>query len=306
MKKSIIVSAAICAAGSMAAHSPLQTPSAGSIDRHYIYSPELQDTVTVDVWMPEIYKTDSEVHLPALYMHDGQNLFDASTTWNSQSWEMDSVVSLLAEKKGMTPPVIIGVHSVAATRVGDLMPARPLNNNTALKDSALSIMGEKGLRGDAYAGFIVNTLRPQIEANYRVLTGPENTAVMGSSMGGLMSMYLMCEYPDLFGSAACLSTHWIGRVEDMEKGDYRFPEAMLSYLAESLPRDGKHRIYFDHGTETLDAWYGDWDEKAVSTALRLGYTKPDRLGSYTDKGGRHEESTWMKRVHIPLMFLYGR
>lgn len=305
MKKSIIFTAAICAAGPLAAHSPLQTPSSGSIDRHYIYSPELQDTVTVDVWLPEIYKTDPAVRLPALYMHDGQNLFDASTTWNGQSWEMDSVVNHLAEKKGMNPPVIIGVHSVAATRIGDLMPARPIERNPELKDSVKAIMGEKGLRGDEYAGFIVNTLRPMIEANYRVLTGPGNTAVMGSSMGGLMSMYLMCEYPEVFGSAACLSTHWIGRVEDIEKGDLRFPEAMLSYLAGSLPRDGKHRIYFDHGTETLDALYGDWDEKAVSTALRLGYTRPDMLCSYIDKGGRHEENTWMKRVYIPLLFLYG-
>ncbi len=306
MKSQILILATLCAGSIFAGQNPIQTPSSGRIDRHYIYSPELQDSVTVDVWLPATYLADTTLRLPVLYMHDGQNLFDAATTWNHQSWEMDSVVTSLAEAGKITPPVIVGVHSVAETRKGDLMPVSPIANHAELKDSVDSFIGGKGLRGDLYAGFIANTLRPAVETEYRVLTGPENTSLMGSSMGGLMSMYMLCEYPEVFGSAACLSTHWIGTVEFMEAEDYRFPDAMLGYEKANLPRDGRHRIYFDHGTRTLDAWYGKWDEIAVGNAREAGYTEPCTLGYYIDQDGAHEEASWERRVHIPLQFLYGK
>lgn len=291
-----------CAVGLLAvATPPLQHPNSGQIDRKYIYSPEMKDTVTIDVWVPDYYINSTDSHLPVLYMHDGQNLFDATTTWNKQSWNVDSVSESLISENRMAPVIIVGIHSVPESRVADLMPEK-LFDNQELKDIADKML-QTPLRGNAYAKFVSTTLRDSINASYRTLTDAENTAVMGSSMGGLMSLYILCEYPEIFSKAGCLSTHWIGNVEDYANGDERFPKAMYEYVKQNLPRDGKHKIYFDHGTATIDAYYDKWNDKVVSLCEEIGYT-PDNLSTFTDRGAAHEENAWMKRVWRPLVFLF--
>ncbi len=285
---------------SLAINPPLQQPCSGNIDRLYVYSPEMADTVTVDVWTPRFYNENPGCRLPVIYMHDGQNLFDASTTWNHQSWEMDSVVTAMIDDGRVSPVMIVGVHSVAATRVADLMPERPF-------DSIPDIMGQRvksPLRGNEYAAFFATTLRDSINSRYRTLTDPDNTAVMGSSMGGLMSIYILCEYPGVFGKAACLSTHWIGGTKAYENGDERFAEIMYRYVDSSLPRDKNHLVYFDRGTETIDAFYGKWDDSIINLCIGNGYEPGVQILSYEDKGASHEENAWKRRVDRPLRFLF--
>lgn len=300
MKTLSVLLAGIAVSVAMAAP-PVQHPSSGRIDRHYIYSPQMGDTVTVDVWVPECYLTDCEVRLPVIYMHDGQNLFDASTTWNHQAWEADSVAAGLVARGRISPVMIVGVHSTQATRTADLMPQR-LFEDPQLMDVARGILTSP-LRGDAYAAFVSTTLRDSVNTAYRTLTDAPHTAVMGSSMGGLMSLYMLCEYPEVYGQAGCLSTHWIGDVEGYRGGDERFPEAMYEYVRRHLPRDGAHRIYMDRGTETLDANYGKWDERVKALIGASGYDGT-RFDSYVDEGGAHDEASWMRRLWRPLEFLF--
>lgn len=293
-----------------AGKSPLQVASAGHIDRHYIYSPEMGDTITVDVWTPEGYPAADGHRYPVIYMHDGQNLFDASTTWNHQSWEMDSVTSALVASGEIEAPVIVGVHSVAATRIGDLMPEKAKDYIKGTPDSTLRrFLEETPIRGNAYAAFLVKTLRPAMDSVYRLTANADSTFVMGSSMGGLMSIYTMSEYPDVFGAAGCLSTHWVGTLD----GDPAFPDAMYDYLAEKMPRDGRHRIYFDHGTTSIDSLYGPSNERMVALAQSLGYSLTPSPGSsrpsldnFVDEGAGHEERYWAARVARPLRFLLGK
>lgn len=306
MKKLLSTIAIACVSAfsfNTAATPPLQTPCEGRIDRHYIYSPQMKDTVTVDVWLPRLYLENPASDFPVIYMHDGQNLFDVTTTWNRQSWEMDSVVTAMTEKDLIRTPVIVGVHSVARTRVADLMPERPLKGTEILETLDREQLKNTPLRGDAYASFVATTLRDSIENQYHVLTGPENRYVMVSSMGGLMSVYIMCEYPDVFGKAACLSTHWVGSVEKYTDGYEAFPQAMYDYVKKYIPTDGKHAIYFDRGTATLDASYGKWDDKIISLVESMGYTRPNRLDSMVAPGAAHEENAWKERVDHPLLFL---
>ncbi|MDE6681921.1 MAG: hypothetical protein K2J87_00675, partial [Muribaculaceae bacterium] len=190
------------------ASSPLQKVDCGTVDRLEVVSPQLNDTIDVDVWLPDGF--DAGKRYPVLYMHDGQNLFDASTTWNHQSWEMDVTPCRMIEQGEIEPMIIVGIHSDPATRVSQLMPLQ------AVKDAALEdLMAEvklegKPVLGDKYAEFVVSTLKPLIDSSYPTLSDREHTSVMGSSMGGLMSLYLICQYPDVFGGAGCLSTHWYG------------------------------------------------------------------------------------------------
>lgn len=281
-----------------AAGSPLQNADCGTIERLVIASPQLNDSIDIDVWLPEGFNREKKY--PVVYMHDGQNLFDASTTWNKQSWEMDANTCRLIEKGEIPPVIIVGIHSDPMKRVAQLMPQK------AVKDSGLEELMEevklKGepIMGDRYADFVVNTLKPVIDASYPTLTDRENTMVMGSSMGGLMSLYLICEYPEVFGGAGCLSTHWYG---SLNAGD-KFGNAMMEYVAANLPDPATHRLYFDHGTSTIDVYYGPWNTHALEIAQSKGYQYGTNLDSFVDYGAPHEESAWAARVDRPLRFLF--
>lgn len=282
------------------ASSPIQKAECGTIQRLEIMSPQLNDTIDVDVWLPSDYS--SEKRYPVLYMHDGQNLFDASTTWNHQSWEMDVTPCRMIEQGEIKPMIIVGIHSDPQKRVSQLMPQQ------AVKDAGLEeLMAEVKLKGepilgDQYANFVVNTLKPLIDSSYSTLADRDNTAVMGSSMGGLMSLYLICQYPEVFGGAGCLSTHWYG---SLDAGN-RFGDAMINYVENTLPDPSTHRIYFDHGTSTIDFYYGPWETKALLKAQEKGYQYGTNLDSYIDYGAPHEESAWAARVARPLRFLFGK
>ncbi len=280
----------------------MQHADCGAIERLRMYSPQLRDTVTVDVWLPENYDANSTRRYPVLYMHDGQNLFDASTTWNGQAWEMDATTCRLVREGEITPPIIVGIHSNAATRVSQLMPQQAVT--AAGLDELMAEVRLKGqpVEGDNYAAFVVNTLKPTIDYIYPTLADRDNTMVMGSSMGGLMSLYLICLYPETFGGAGCLSTHWYG---SLEAGD-SFGNAMMNFVETSLPDAYTHRLYFDHGTTTIDAYYGPWEDKALSIARSKGYATPTNLDSYVDEGAPHNEEAWAGRVDRPLRFLLGK
>ena len=288
--------AALTAAMALAAASPLQKPTAGTIDRLSFWSPQMGDSVTVDVWRP-----DAAGPLPVIYMHDGQNLFDATTTWNGQAWEVDSILGAMISKGEAAPAMVVGVHSNSSTRVADLMPQKAVAGHGMEETLKSAGQGGAPVRGDAYAAFLVETLKPAIDSLYATVPDRPHTTVMGSSMGGLMSIYALCEYPDIFGNAICLSTHWVGRPEVADQ----FSGAMERYLREHLPAPGNHRLYFDHGTTTIDAWYGPAEERITDMIRRKGYDEASML-QLTFPGAAHTERDWAARLHIPLTFLLGR
>ena len=122
---------------------------------------------------------------------------------------------------------------------------------------------------------------------------------MGSSMGGLLSIYAICQYPNIFYGAACLSTHWPG---SFTLKNNPFPDEILAYLTRNLPRPKEHKIYFDCGDQTLDALYPDIQKKVDSIMLLKGYDNTNWVTKYFP-GEDHSEKSWNKRVNIPLEFL---
>ncbi len=292
---------AICSVsgGSIFAESPLQKAENGRITRHNVFSPQLGEEMEVDVWVPE--GIDSLSDLPVLYMHDGQNLFDASTTWNGQSWEMDRTAGRLIAEGEIEPIMIVGIHSDPQRRVSQLMPEDAVKG-AGLEDLIREVkLDGDSVMGNEYAAFVVETLKPMIDSNYRTKPDRANTAVMGSSMGGLMSLYLISQYPETFGKAGCLSTHWYGTLS----AENQFGEAMMQFVDTNLPDPTDHKIYFDHGTTTIDQYYGPWEEKALDIARRHGYVDGVSLDSFVDEGAPHNEDAWSKRVDRPLKFLFG-
>lgn len=244
-------------------------------------------------------------------MHDGQMLYDSNATWNKQAWEVDDVVTRLNQEKKIRDFIVVGVWNSGPGRHADYFPQKPFESlPRAVQDSLYSSMRGSGtsvfqgrqVNSDGYLKFLVSELKPYIDRNFSVYTDQAHTFIAGSSMGGLISMYAICEYPEVFGGAACLSTHWPG-IFTMENNP--IPDAFFRYMASTLPDPRTHKIYFDYGTATLDAMYPPLQGKADSVMRTRGFGE----GSWMTRsfpGASHSEQAWSDRLDVPLMFLFAR
>lgn len=257
----------------------------------------------VDVWLPENYSDTKKYAV--LYMHDGQMLFDASTTWNKQEWKVDEWVSTLMQQGKIKDVIVVAIHNISDIRWQDLFPQKAIHNiDKAILNKLKDISGNKNfnLNGNNYLKFIVEDLKPYIDQNFSTLKTRENTFVMGSSMGGLMSVYAVAEYPEVFGGAACLSTHWVGA---MPTENNPFTEAIFKYMQANLPQAGTHKLYFDYGNKTLDAHYPKYAPKVDAILQAKGYNNTNAKNLFFE-GTDHSENSWNKRLDVPLTFLLNK
>jgi enterochelin esterase-like enzyme len=278
--------------------------SAGSLHRITLAS-EFVKPRPVDVWLPSGYSEDKSYSV--LYMHDGQMLFDSTTTWNKQEWKVDEWATRLMSSEATREFIVVGIHNISEIRWFDLFPQKAFNylkeeERDSLLTAPLHSEVRMNLNGDNYLKFLVKELKPLIDYNYAVKSDRDNTFVAGSSMGGLMSMYALSEYPEVFKGAACLSTHWVGAtpVEDNP-----LPEAIFSYMKDHLPEAGKHLVYFDYGNKTLDEYYPQYAPRVDEILVLKGYTKNDSRNLFFE-GTNHSENAWNKRLDYPFQFLLTR
>ena len=166
------------------------------------------------------------------------------------------------------------------------------------KKKELNIV-EADFKGDNYLKFLVEEVKPYIDSNYTTLKKAENTFIAGSSMGGLMSMYGICEYPNVFSGAICISTHWPGMYP---KENNPIPDSFFSYLKAKIPSPNTHKFYFDFGTETLDRYYPQYEETVNKLFYDKGYTTKN-YKNLRFEGENHSELSWQKRFDIPLLFV---
>ena len=278
--------------------------SSGTIKRIDSFPSKYVRPRTVDVWLPNNYSLNNKYAV--LYMHDGQMLFDAETTWNKQEWKVDEIVGGLIDSAKIKNTIVVAIWNHADIRHTDYYPQKPFNLlPQKFKDSIFSETQKqfgtsfKGLQSDNYLKFIVEEVKPYIDANFSVYKNLENTFIAGSSMGGLISMYALCEYPKVFGGAACLSTHWPGF---MPQENSPVPATFFKYLEQNLPSPKTHKIYFDFGTETLDAFYLPYENK-VNEVLKLKGFDTSNSRNLKFEGHDHSENSWNQRFQIPVEFL---
>lgn len=283
----------------------LQQAASGRITHLESFASKFVEPRNIDIWLPENY--DGKQKFAVLYMHDGQMLFDSSTTWNRQSWNVDDAGATLMKEKKARNFIVVGIWNAGAGRHANYFPQRPFEEMTTVeKDSTIAQLQRVGRTteifrpsSDAYLKFLVSELKPFIDRTYAVYTNRDNTFVAGSSMGGLISMYAICEYPSVFGGAACLSTHWPG-IFALENNPV--PGAFLRYLQNNLPDPKTHKLYFDCGDQTLDALYPAIQQKVDAVMQAKGYTGKSWLTRYFP-GKDHSEKAWNERLAIPLVFL---
>lgn len=277
----------------------------GQIKRIESFPSQYVATRTVDIWLPTNYTETKKYQV--LYMHDGQMLFDAKTTWNKQEWGVDEKIDSLVQKKAMKEVIVVAIWNIPTQRHLNYFPQKAIDflsdsdKKTLLEEAKKSNLDLTQISSDKYLKFIVSEVKPFIDSHFSVYTNKENTAIMGSSMGGLISMYALCEYPTFFGKAACLSTHWIG-LKNMENNP--IPNAFFAYLQAKLPSPKTHKIYFDFGTATLDAAYVQY-ENDVNTVLKIKGFDDTNSKNLKFENADHTENSWNKRLAIPLQFLFN-
>ncbi|MFY7857648.1 MAG: alpha/beta hydrolase [Rubrivivax sp.] len=294
------VSTALPAAASPTPAAALPRVSAGRLERLVDVPSRHLPPRTVDLWLPPGY--DGQRPHAVLYMHDGQMLFDPATTWNRKAWAVDAVAAPLIARGVLRDFLVVGPFNGGPARHAEYYPQKFLDHlPTDVREPFVDKALQGRPRSDAYLRYLVEDLKPFIDARYRTRPGRDDTVLMGSSMGGLISLYGLLEHPGVFGAAAALSTHWIGTHERNDA----LPSAALAYLRERLPAPGALRLYLDRGTTELDEKY-DEAQSRVDALLRERGFGPPQVVSRVFEGTGHNEDDWRRRLDIPLAFLLGR
>lgn len=277
--------------------------SGGKLYEYKNFPTSLIQARNVYVWVPENYS--SQKRYDVVYMHDGQMLFDAETTWNHQEWKVDENVSALMAEGKIRDCIVVGVWNIAESRFHDYFPQKTLNYMSEAEFCEFDKeLDASRMNADSYLKFIVNELKPYIDKNFSTNKGREHTFLMGSSMGGLISLYGLCEYPDVFGGAACLSMHTLmvtSKLMNIRNTEIAAP-AFCRYLEEKLLEANRSKIYIDYGDKTLDSYYAPYQQKIDDVLRRKGWHVPYWTTNYY-AGMAHTETDWAKRLFIPFMFL---
>ena len=246
----------------------------------------------VDVWLPPDYDEGHASGYAVLYMHDGQNLFEPQKSYIGVDWGMDQTMAVLFQKKEIRPTIVVGIWNTPQ-RLCEYLPQRPFCDYQSQQSRSRVIKRYGGVPiSDRYLRFLVNELKPFVDRRYRTRPEREFTFLMGSSMGGLISLYGICEYPHIFSGAGCLSTHWPIAHRSFGK-----------YLKARLPEPKGHKIYLDYGDEANSAGYLARQNRVEHIIRKRGYAfGTDCLANWF-AGDAHSETAWRTRVHVPLRFL---
>lgn len=268
----------------------------GKIIKHQNFTSNYVDDRNVHVYLPNEYDPDSPDTYNVLYVHDGQNVFNPKTSYTKIEWAIDEVLDSLIAHNVIKKTVVVAIWNNTKKRFSEYMPKSPdhISETEDAKKGLKDFTGIDHLLSNQYLKFIIDELKPFIDKTYNVTAKKEGTAIMGSSMGGLISLYAICKYPEIFGAAGCLSTHWPVPI---------LGPAYIESLKTELPNPKDHKIYFDYGTKTLDAQYEPYQKQVDEIMKNAGYNKGENWITKKFEGASHSEASWSKRVHIPLTFI---
>lgn len=287
----------------------------GAVRRYIVQSEFLGDDMTVDIWTPEGYSESGTARYPVLYAHDGQNILDPAMSFAGVDWDLDNTAQRLTDEGRIDAPIVVAMHNRGdkGLRPSDYFPEKVIDYISEADRDKTKIFQtcKDGFFGDEEAAFVAAELKPLIDSLYRTDERASHTFTIGSSMGGLASLYLLCEYPDVFGGAACMSTHWVGSFEI--DGSYNLSDdpvcarAILAFMEACLPSSAGHILYLDQGTAGWDALYSKYEPDARRIAAEKGYSESDgTLMCHDAAGAGHNEWFWQQRAALPLEFLFAK
>ncbi|MBF0542792.1 MAG: hypothetical protein HQM08_00040 [Candidatus Riflebacteria bacterium] len=265
---------------------PVPSTLTGDIRFHKkFYSSNLKNERTIIVYLPPDYEKQRKMRCPVFYMHDGQNIFDASTCSSGFEWQADETAERLIKSGRLPPMIIVGIYN-NEDRVDEYLPIRDKER-------------QKGGKASKYAKFVVEEVKPFIDKTYRTLPGKETTGICGSSFGGLVSLYICSKYPQVFSMCGIVSPGlWVGN----------------AWILKQVKKTGEWlkgvRFWLDMGSQEGDD-ISEFNEGIQNTRdlekifLEKGLL-PGRDYYYLEvAGGRHHESDWAERFDKILLYFFG-
>ena len=259
------------------------------------------------VWLPAGYDASTDRY-PVLYMHDGPNLFDLAKSNFNKVWAVDKALNRLVAEGRVEPHIVVGVWAPGEDRYRQYLPhvaAEAARGPVAASIAELS--KGKPILSQRYLAWLADELKPRIDRTYRTRTGPADTAIAGSSMGGIMSCYALVERPDVYGRAACVSSHWPITLPDVADSNRAEVEAIWQgWLAARLGQPDGRRVWMDHGTATLDAFYPPYQDAVDASFRSAGWQEGRDWVSREYPGAEHEENAWAARLPEVLGWLLAK
>lgn len=249
----------------------------------------LSETRHVEIWLPPGYDENGDRRYRVIYMSDGQNLFDPRIANTGTDWGVDEAMVRGAESGLFDPAIVVATWSTSK-RTLEYSPWHD---------------------APRYARFLIEELMPRVNEQFRTLTDSKDTFAMGSSMGGLLSFYLVKEHPEAFSACGCVSTHlplaeaWFARGRSADSGDADETPYVVRDIAagDTLPQAA--RVFFDYGTEGLDAQYEPVHEIVRDWLLEQGRRDGEDFLIRAYQGADHNEAAWRARLGDQLQWLLG-
>jgi predicted alpha/beta superfamily hydrolase len=256
----------------------------GNIKRHRAFpSRILGNRRDILVYLPPGYRPFSRTRYPVLYLHDGQNVFDAATSFAGVEWGVDETAERLIRAKLIEPLIIVAVANMGDERVHEYAPTRGIIDTKAKRKRR-----SKGL-APQYGHFLMEELKPYIDRKYRTNPAPEFTGLGGSSLGGLVTLAIGMLYPDVFRRLMVMSPSiW-------------WDNFVIYRLVDSLEQKPPSKIWLDTGTAEPS-----WEQaRALANRLVENGWKPHKDIDYMEfPGANHSEAAWAVRVEPALRFLF--
>ena len=260
--------------------------AAGDLRLHEFRSRVFRNTRFLRVWLPPGYDDAGNAgqYYPVLYLNDGQNLFEAATSFTGIEWQVDETAERLIGEGAVPPMIIVGIDNATKDRIREYMPHRSIH------PMMLRVQGR------FYPDFLMKEVMPFVERNYRVATGPENTGLGGSSLGALIALYTVMARPGVIGRLLLESPSlWASHRQAIKES--------------RSVRIWPERIYLAAGTaEAASAELSRTvvdDARELAAILRRAVLSEKRLRLVIKDGAGHNEAAWAERFPEALQFLFG-
>ena len=246
------------------------------------------------IWLPPGYDAGS-ARYPVLYMHDGHNLFDVTKSNFAKIWAADKAMLAAVATGTVEPHIIVGIWAPGSDRHRQYLPRSLYEMTSGNLRAQMDGMTAGGVISHHYLDWIAGPLKTWVDGAFRTRSGRDDTAIVGSSMGGLMSCYAFLERPEVFGRAGCVSSHWPA-VDPRAIDEGELKALWDGWFAARLGQPDGRRVWLDHGTATLDAFYAPYQQVVDARFAAAGWQRGRDWESKVYEGAEHEENAWAARL----------
>lgn len=262
------------------------------------YMKELNRRRTIRIYLPEDYEYSNK-NYPVMYMHDGQNLFNKELSSFGMIWDVKTLMDKFYDDKKTDGIIVVGIDNGNEFRYDEYSPWRDEKIQSIMPH--VKETGNPGGNGFLYGEFIVNTLKPYIDNNFRTIKNRENTSICGSSMGGLISLVIGLKYQNIFSKIGAFSSALFFAENDMMK------------FLSNIKKEYNMKIYMDVGTaetsnndiKDFPKYYLESNKNAFYLLKECGFSESkEEIKFLIDEGARHNELEWNKRFPVMMDFLY--